>query len=442
MTVRRNSGNSRLQWVKYASRVNAAALALLVCCAFVWASPTVHAGSVGRISGQLLDGSAKNAALAGQRVTLQMAQGKDARDLSSAVTDGRGSFAFGGLSTDKTISYAVYIRYQGAQYTSAIISLDTKPAQQVKLVVYEATTSMANIAIVRATILLHSADRQKGIIPVSELFIFRNLDARSYVGSLDASHGKPNALRFSLPHTARNVSLGKGFDGYTAIQVDSGFASNAAIPPGDSQFAFTFDMSYTTSSYDFNYTVVYPTVLLAYLVPPEIQASSDTLTSQGPVNTQQQSYKLLQAKALLANKEVHVQLDGLPVLPIVASTPAPASSQAGAPWLVIALLLMAGILLITGLVYRSTRRRVLPVSSKKGSVGRKGPKQQVVSKQKAAPVKVEHKARESEKALLQELLELDKTYEAGKMKKVVYQERRAKIKAQLRVLMGEKVGIE
>jgi hypothetical protein len=271
-----------------------------------------------------------------------MAQGKDARDLSSATTDGHGSFSFGGLSTDKTISYAVFTRYQGAQYTSAIISLDAKAAQQVNLVVYEATTSVANIAIVRATILLHSADKQKGIIPVSELFIFRNLDARSYVGSLDASHGKPNALRFSLPHTARNVSLGNGFDGYTAIQVDSGFASNAARPPGDSQFSFTFYMAYTTSSYDFNYIVVYPTVLLAYLVPPEIQASSDTLTSQGSVNSQQQTYKLLQAKALLANKEVHVQLDGLPTLPIVASTPAPASSQAGGPCLVIALLLMAG----------------------------------------------------------------------------------------------------
>jgi hypothetical protein len=430
---------NRLQWVKYSCRVNTAALVLLACYAFVWLSPAAHAGSVGHIYGQLLDGSNKNVPLAGQRVTLQMAQGKDAKDLSNATTDGQGSFSFGGLSTDKTISYAVYTRYQGAQYTSAIISLDTKAAQHVKLVVYEATTSMANIAIVRATILLRSPDRQKGIVPVSELFIFRNLDARTYVGSLDASHGKPNALRFSLPHTARNISLGKGFDGYTAIQVDSGFASNAAIPPGDSQFSFTFDMSYTTSSYDFNYTVVYPTVLLAYLVPPEIQASSDTLTSQGPVTSQQQGYKLLQAKALLANKEVHVQLDGLPSLPVVASSPTPTGSQPGVPWLVIVLLVMAAILSITGVVYRSLHRRALPVTSKKGSKGKKRPKQQVASKQKVAPVKVEQKAKEGENALLQELLELDKTYEAGKMKKAAYQERRARIKAQLRALMGEKV---
>ena len=431
-----------MQWVKHVSRAAAVALVLLTCCVFVCSSPAAHAQSAGRIYGQLLDGSNKNAYLAGQRVTLQMAQGNTASDLSSATTDGHGAYSFAGLSTDKTISYAMYIRYRGAQYTSTIVSLDTKPVQQVNLTVYEATTSMANIAIVRATILLHTADKQKGIVPVSELFIFRNLDSRTYVGSLDASNGKPNALRFSLPHTVRNVSLGKGFDGYTAIQVDSGFASNAAIPPGDSQFAFSFDMPYTASSYDFNYTVVYPTVLLTFLVSSGIQASSDTLTSQGPITSEQQTYNLLQAKTLLANKEVHVQLDGLPTLPVVAITPAATSSNAGVPWLVIVLLIMAAILSVTGVFYRSVSRQATSMSGKNRPHGKQRPKQQVQREQKAVPIKADPKVGESEKALLQELLELDKGYEAGKMKKAVYQERRAKIKAKLRALMGEKVGIE
>ena len=439
MTAWRNSG---LQLVKQVFRAIAVALVLLTGCAFVYVSPAARAQSVGRIDGQLVDGSNKNAPLAGQRVTLQMAQGNTASDLSSATTDGHGTFSFTGLSTDKTISYAVYLRYQGAQYTSAVVSLDTKPVQQVNLAVYEATTSMANIAIVRATILLHTADKQKGIVPVSELFIFRNLDSRTYVGSLDASQGKPNALRFSLPHTARNVSLGNGFDGYTTVQVDRGFASNAAIPPGDSQFAFTFEMPYTASSYDFDYTAVYPTVLLTFLAPPEIQASSDTLTSQGSATSNQQTYNLLQAKALLANKELHVQLDGLPTLPIVASTPAAADSNAGVPWLVIVLLIMAAILLVTGVVYRSVSRQGESMSGKNRYNGKKRPKQQVQRKQKAVPVKVGPEVGESEKALLQELLELDKAHEAGKMKNAAYQVQRAKIKAKLRVLMGEKVGVE
>src|SRR5437764_9530867 len=41
------------------------------------------AASTGRIFGQLLDGTNKNAPLAGQTVTLQMAQGNNAKDLAS-----------------------------------------------------------------------------------------------------------------------------------------------------------------------------------------------------------------------------------------------------------------------------------------------------------------------------------------------------------------------
>jgi hypothetical protein len=46
---------------------------------------------------------------------------------------------------------------------------------------------------------------------------------------------------------------------------------------------------------------------------------------------------------------------------------------------------------------------------------------------------------DKEQALLQELLDLDKAFEAGKMSKAVYQERRAKTKARLRALLSEKV---
>ncbi len=438
--------------LKCATGIGAVVLLLTVYFTFVCSSVPVYAASgtggasgTGRIYGQLLDGSHKNAPVGGERVTLQMAQGNNATDLSSAITDAHGSYSFANLATAKATSYAVYINYQGAQYTSAIISLATKAVQQVNLTVYAATTSTANIAIVRATILLHTPDAQKGIIPVSELFIFRNLDNRTYVGSLNASQGKPNALRFSLPHTASKVVLGKGFDGYNAIQVNNGFASDAAVPPGDSQFAFTFDMPYSASEYDFDYTAVYPTVLMTFLAPPEIHASSDTLSSQGPITSDQHTYTLFEGKALLADKAVHVQLAGLPTSQIVPDAPATTTSTSGVPWFVVALLIMAGILCVTGVIYSSVRRQAASMSNKNKSNGKQKTKQQVRGQvqgqrqQKVAPVKSANKAGESEQALLQELLELDKAYEAGTMKKAVYQERRAKIKAQLRALMSEKV---
>jgi len=407
-----------------------------MCLAFPL--PSAHAASTGRIYGQLLNGTNKNTPIAGQSVTLQMAQGNSAKDLANVTTDAHGSYVFSNLNTDKTISYALYIRYQGAQYSSNIITLDTKPVQQLNLTVYNATTSTANIAVVRATILLRKPDAQKGSIFVSELYIFRNLDTRTYVGSLDASHGKPNALRFSLPHTARNVSLGSGFDGYQGIEVNNGVATDAAVPPGDSQFAFTFEMPYTRSTYDFDYKVIYPTVQLTLLLPLEIHGSSSVLASKGPVTSEKTTFNLFQASTVLANQEVHVQLEGLPAI-TPATGPSTSAPDLGNPWLIIGfLLVMAIILLLTWLIYRSARRPASVPGKKKPSSQKQSIKASPASQSKgaSAPIKLDA---DKEQALLQELLDLDKAFEAGKMSKSVYQERRAKTKARLRALMSEKV---
>src|SRR6266699_4439349 len=122
-------------------------LALLL---FPLPSSAHAAAGTGRIYGQLLDGTKRNAPLADQSITLQMAQGDTSRDLTSVATDAHGTFSFSGLNTDKTINYALYMLYQGAQYYTDLIDLSTKHIQQINLTVYDATASIANIAIVQA----------------------------------------------------------------------------------------------------------------------------------------------------------------------------------------------------------------------------------------------------------------------------------------------------
>src|SRR5579884_3886622 len=274
----------------------------LVLCSFTTASARTMAGGSGQISGQLLDGTNKNTPLAGQTVTLQMAQGQNAQDFATAKTDAQGNYTFTNLATDKTISYALYINYQGAQYTSDLISLASKPQQQMNLTVYEATKSSAKVAVVDATILMQDPSAHNGTFTVSEVYDFKNLDTHTYVGSLDASKGRPNALLFSLPIGARNIKLQAGFDGYQVIQVNSGFATNAALPPGDSEFAFSFDVPYTGTAYNLNYTTLYPTVSLSFLVPPDIHATPHALTAQGTVTgSDQHVYQSFKASTVLAN---------------------------------------------------------------------------------------------------------------------------------------------
>ena len=309
--------------------------------------------NVGRITGQLLDGTKNNAPLAGQQVTLQEAQGASSRDVSTLTTDAHGNYSFANLATDKTITYATYMKYQGAQYISNLVALDSKPVQQVNLTVYEATKSTAKIAVLQGTILMHQPDAQKQTMSVSEIFSFRNLDSHTYVGSFDTSKGKPNALRFSLPGKARNVALGTGFDGYNTIQVDLGFATDAALPPGITQFSFSYDIPYSATAYDFSYVFVYPTLQLSLLVPPSIQVDPGFMSSAGLTNSGDHQYRLFTSEDLLTNDEIHVSLAGLPT----ANTNTSPVLNTNIIWTIGGGIVLLAIIAILGYIYSLNRRK-------------------------------------------------------------------------------------
>ena len=411
------------------------ALLITIVSLFAFALPAsaYTLTTTGRISGQLQDGTKRNTPVVGQSVTLQMAQGQNASDLKTVTTDTRGMFSFSGLNTDKTISYAIYTLYQKAQYFTGLISLSDKPEQQINLLVYDATNGISNIAIVQANVLIDKADAQHGLLTITESFVFENLGLTTYVGSLQANGQKPNALRFSLPSGARQLSLKVGFDGYNVVQVDPGFASDAAIPPGQSQFAFSFNVPYNGSHYDFAATVVYPTVDLSVLMPLDYHATSGVLTSQGSVNVSQQAYQQLEAKQLLAGTQVHIELDGLPT-PTHQSNVSQANQSP--PWFIAIVVLMLAIVAATWFVYIRMQRRS---SAQRCMAAKSLPKNKPASR-RPEQAKVERSTPEEQEALLLALLELDKAYEAGTIKKAEYQERRASLKARLRLLMSEDVG--
>ncbi|HWS83988.1 MAG TPA: carboxypeptidase-like regulatory domain-containing protein [Ktedonobacteraceae bacterium] len=399
---------------------------ILILFLSIVSSVPAHATGSGHITGQLLDGSNHNAPLASQQITLQMAEGNNTRDLATATTDAQGTFSFDNLSTDKTISYAVYIRYQGAQYVSGLMTLTRNPSPRLNLTVYQATQRTDNIAVVDATVLVHEPNLQKGTITVSEVFEFMNLNNRTYVGSLDASKGRPNALSFSLPSGTRSITLGKGFPGYQVIQVDRGMASDAAILPEQNEFSFSFEIPYNASTLDLNYTTMYPTVSLTFLIPPDIHASSHELSSQGVVPDQDQHlYNRFVANVLPTNKNIQLHLEGLAVAPL----------NIGVVWLIVAILLMNAVVSVTWFLLRAKHRQSAAQFQKEREQARKktaknGTTQTSVDKKGMPSAPADRKQK-----LLEDLLVLDQAYEAGNLSKAVYQERRSKTKAQLRSLM-------
>src|SRR5258706_16429399 len=154
-TMMRNDENDNLTYTRRGMLLIVLLITLLFLFPLTASAHTLANGAgTGRIYGQLLDGTKKNAPVAGQSVTLQMAQGNNGSDLTKATTDAQGRYTFSGLNTDKTINYAVYTLYQGAQYFTNLVGLSSKPVQQVNLTVYDATTSIGNIAIVQSSVLI------------------------------------------------------------------------------------------------------------------------------------------------------------------------------------------------------------------------------------------------------------------------------------------------
>jgi hypothetical protein len=400
-------------------------LLLLVCALGVlFCFPSVASAAstgTGHISGQLLDGSRNNAPIANQSVTLQMALGSSTRDLISLKTDAQGRYAFSALESDNTVQYAVYTLYQGAQYLTDLIDLSKNASQQVNLTVYDATTSTANLAVIQTSILIDKPNPQSGMFTVSEDFVFENLSNTTYVGNLDGSKGKPNALLFSLPTGARFLTLDDSFDGYNSIQVNTGFATNAAVLPGTSEYSFSFQVPYTGTSYNFSYTAIYPTVALTLLTPLNILTTPQGLTAKGPSNTQTGTFQKFDAQTLRANTNVGVQLASLP-LPTKA-VPSQAPVNPALLWLVAGLIILMALAGIGAYLYNARRRKARQAT--------------VTSQDVAQSISKKGTLAANKGALLQELLELDRAHEAGRIKKAAYQERRARAKARLRDLMHE-----
>jgi flagellar biosynthesis/type III secretory pathway M-ring protein FliF/YscJ len=120
-----------------------------------------------------------------------------------------------------------------------------------------------------------------------------------------------------------------------------------------------------------------------------------------------------------------VQLAGLPV-PTKAAPQQQDTFNTGLLWLVALLIVLMILCGIGGYVYTTRKRQA--ANARQKQIARKGATT-AASKKAAASV--------TKESLLQELLELDKAYEAGKLKKAAYQEQRARLRNRLRPFMNE-----
>ncbi len=355
-------------------------------------------------------------------MTLQSLGGNGTTDLASVTTDSAGRFAFAHLADADGAVYAVYTRYQQALFTTGSITVQGG-TQNVQLVVYEVTGSDAALRITSITALVRDPRPVNGLIGVGEFFTFHNSGNTAYLGSTQAGAGLPmNLLRFALPTGATNVTLGAGFDGAQSATVSTGFGATATVPPGDSQFAFAFDLPYTGTSALLTIKAEYPTDSALLLVPPPYTAQPQGMLTRGQISSNGVEYSAFTRGALAAGTQVAARLSGLP--------PAGESPALGFGQLVA--LAGALALLLAALVAIYIRRGQLPFAL---GVANAALSHDSVGAQPAQPVEGDVEREQ----LLYELLALQQARGRGELTTAQFRRRTADVRAALRALIASEM---
>lgn len=399
------------------------ALAVPAGAPLAHAAAARHADMAGSIAGAVVNGTHSKSPVPGQTVTLQMSvnSGKT-QNVATATTDSQGHFSFTGLDASGASVYALQTHYQSGDFESGAITFDSGAAQQATLTVYDTTSNDAALTVTVATVLFSEPNKQTGVIPVGEFISFKNSGNTAFVGTTAPANGMPmGLLRFALPAGATNLTVGQGFGNSQAIQVGSGFGSTATVAPGTTQFAFVFDVPYTSTDYVFNYKAEYPTASVVVLVPTNMLTDARDFTAKPPVDALGQKYQLLQADNVKSGARLSTRLWNLPM---------PGEQPdldfrwllalAGALALLLALLL--GLYLKRGNLAVSLG--LLPASA--------------LPPQPAPELSRARLEREAErKRLLKALLALENQRDAGAVDGERYEQRRAVLRDKLKALLTE-----
>ncbi len=282
------------------------ALALL-CLSY---SSPVGAGGDGVIEGTVINGSEGGGPVGGLEVTLTTDPA--AAGESTALTNPLGHVRFDGLSTSGEDVYALAVRYQGVDYTVGGIQIDAQnPSRQVEMHVYETTTSAEAVTVLldHQTVKARPHERRLEVVTYVKV---TNRSDRTLVGH-KAGDGAGGALCFALPEGAENVEFLGALSAEGALLDERLSNLNQAIPPGEHELMFAYELSYAGDSFVFRKPLDYPTDRAVFLISAwEAEAVSQQLPATKEVETAAGAHQLLTGEDLPAGTVLEVTLTGLP----------------------------------------------------------------------------------------------------------------------------------
>ena len=223
------------RWPRIGAFVVAAALA-----AGLWVSP-VAGEEENAVTGRVVNGTAGAEAPSGLEVLLVILGVDGEVDTESATTQPGGGFRFEGVSLEEGSVGRLTVNYGGVMYSGG---LDPDPSSgSVDLRVYEATDSLEAVRVSGDVLLMRAADDDEGSLAAFEIVEIQNEGDRTFIPDLEQP-ASMKFLRFSMPQDASDLDVSSDLAGGGIINVGSGFALTAPLPPGAAQVAYTYRLPY------------------------------------------------------------------------------------------------------------------------------------------------------------------------------------------------------
>ncbi len=293
------------------------------------------------ISGRLINKTPNGKSVEGVEVTLKAYRNDQEAGKTETTTDRTGGFQFQNLSSKPGETYAVTVRYQGAEYNTERIILENSAATRtLEVPVYDSTTDVSQISVKVHHVVFAVAD---GSLRAEELLVIRNAGDKAYVGSKEVSGGRRATLQFTLPAGAREVKYGSGLMECCIVPGEQGFVDTMDVKPGERQVVFSYALAHTAGPLQFVRPVDYPTEAVEVFVPEgAARISAEGLKPVGVVSGQDRRFQRFTGPSLEAPAAIALTFDNLPEIGGSMRPYAYAS---------------VGILLLAGVTYPLVRRR-------------------------------------------------------------------------------------
>ena len=400
----------------YLTLVGASLLALAVFISE--ASPSHSEGDI-TIVGRVVNGTSGAVVPDELEVTLHVIDESGALDVSTTSSVGDGIFTFPAVQVNEDNTYAVAARHQDVLYSSR---LDTAQlGEPVELTIYDSNHDLGQLHIDAQVLLISGADGDSRTLSAFEVLSVVNQGDHTFLPDLETP-ASMKFLRFGLPAGASKPEVASDLAGGSIIDVGTGFALTAPVPPGAHRVTYSYLLPYEGSSLALTHSFPMGADTFRLLLAEGLGDLTDPgpLSSVAPHQVEGKNFDVWVEDQLVPGSKLQVEVTGLPQPPALRRL---GDALVDGPYLKIGIPSFVGAVFAALLMYVVLFRRPSQVSA----ISIVPPSGSSVLPRRAGIEEMEER-----RSLVEQIADLDDQFQQGAIDQEDFQWRRQQLKDHVR----------